>query len=51
MSDPTASTGADDTVAYLKAKKEYLELDEKGAAVRKVTKEGTITDLLHLLDF
>jgi D-amino peptidase len=35
----------------IQAKKEYLELDDKGAPLQKLTKEGTITDVLHLLDF
>jgi D-amino peptidase len=35
----------------IQAKKTYLELDEKGARVREVTKEGTIDDVLHLLAF
>ena len=34
----------------IRAKKTYLELDEKGARVRDVTKEATIDDVLHLLD-
>jgi len=35
----------------IKARKEWLELDEKGAPVQKLSKEGEITDVLHLLDF
>jgi D-amino peptidase len=35
----------------IQAKKEYFELDEKGNPARKVGKEGTIDDVLHLLDF
>lgn len=35
----------------IQAKKTYLELDEKGAPVRDVTKEGTIDDVSRLLDF
>jgi len=37
--------------APIKAKKQYLELDEKGGPSKQVTKEGTIPDALHLLDF
>jgi D-amino peptidase len=35
----------------IQARKIYLELDEKGERVREVTKEGTIEDVLRLLDF
>ena len=35
----------------IKAKKTYLELDEKGAPVKEATKEGTITDVLQLFSF
>ncbi len=35
----------------IEAKKTYLELDEKGAPVKQVTKEGTISDVLQLLRF
>jgi D-amino peptidase len=35
----------------IKAKKQHLELDEKGAPVRQVTKEGTIDDVLRLFEF
>ena len=35
----------------IQAKKQFLELDEKGAPLRQVSKEGTIADVLHLLDF
>jgi D-amino peptidase len=35
----------------IKARKEYLELDEKGAPLRQASKEGMIDDVLHLLDF
>lgn len=35
----------------IKAKKQFLKIDEKGVSSQQVTKEGTITDVLHLLDF
>ena len=35
----------------IKAKKQYLVLGEQGSKPKLVTKEGTIPDALHLLDF
>ena len=35
----------------IKAKRQSLKIDEKGASSQKVIKEGTISDVLHLLDF
>jgi D-amino peptidase len=35
----------------IQAKKTWLELNEKGERVRELSKEGTIDDVLHLLDF
>ena len=35
----------------IKVKKQFLKIDENGVPSQQVSKEGTISDVLHLLDF